>query len=108
MEEKLIAIYPILFESHQYKIGDELPASNHDMVKIWLESGVAEWRNSEETQDNFSEDVEKTEETQEDFIESVDIIENEKEDKIDEKLATKDKQIKNQIGRRNNKNGNDV
>lgn len=38
---RLIAQYPILFESKQYKVGDELPASNQEMVNAWLEAGTA-------------------------------------------------------------------
>lgn len=43
MEKKLIAIYPILYRAHQYKVGDELPTQDAEMVKAWLEAHTAEW-----------------------------------------------------------------
>lgn len=39
----LIAIYPILYHSHQYKIGNTLPANDPEMVKAWLDAGTAKW-----------------------------------------------------------------
>ncbi len=44
----LVALYPILYHSHQYKIGDELPANDPEMVAAWLEAGTAEWTDGEE------------------------------------------------------------
>lgn len=41
---RLMALYPILFESHQYKVGDSLPASNKGMVQAWLDAGTAKWK----------------------------------------------------------------
>lgn len=41
---KLIALYPILFESHQYKIGEQLPTHNMDMVEAWVKSEAATWK----------------------------------------------------------------
>lgn len=49
MRKRLIALRHILFEAHQYKPGEELPAHNHDMVEAWLENGVAKWDGGEET-----------------------------------------------------------
>lgn len=43
MGKKLIAIYPILYRAHQYKVGDELPTQDAEMVKAWLEAHTAEW-----------------------------------------------------------------
>ena len=43
----LVAVYPILFQSHQYKVGDALPANYPDMVEAWLEAGTAVWRKTE-------------------------------------------------------------
>ena len=40
---KLIAIYPILYLSKQYDIGEELIANNPEMVRAWLDAGTAEW-----------------------------------------------------------------
>lgn len=48
MEKELIAIGYILFEAHQYKPGDVLPASNHEMVEAWIESKTAEWREKQD------------------------------------------------------------
>lgn len=42
--KKLFALYPILFESHQYKIGEQLPTHNIDMVNAWVESEAAIWK----------------------------------------------------------------
>lgn len=39
----LTAVYPILYLSHQYKVGDALPASDPDMVEAWLCAGTAVW-----------------------------------------------------------------
>ena len=33
----------ILYNSHQYKPGEQLPANNPDMMKAWLEAGTAAW-----------------------------------------------------------------
>lgn len=41
--KKLVAMYPILYQSRQYKVGEILPANNHDMVEAWLEAGTAKW-----------------------------------------------------------------
>lgn len=38
---KLIAIYPILYRSHQYEIGEELPADDSEMVQAWLDAKTA-------------------------------------------------------------------
>ena len=43
----LVAVYPILFQSHQYKVGDTLPANYPDMVDAWLEAGTAVWKTVE-------------------------------------------------------------
>lgn len=42
-EKKLTALAHILFESHQYKPGDELPTHNLVMNKAWVEAGTAAW-----------------------------------------------------------------
>ena len=39
----LTAVYPILYLSHQYKVGDRLPANNPEMVAAWIEAGTAAW-----------------------------------------------------------------
>lgn len=44
----LKAVYPILYHSHQYKVGDELPTNNPEMVSAWLEAGTAEYFPSDE------------------------------------------------------------
>lgn len=43
----LVAVYPILFLSHQYKVGDVLPTNYQDMVEAWLEAGTAVWKDAE-------------------------------------------------------------
>lgn len=39
----LTALYPILYLSHQYKVGDVLPANDLGMVEAWLQAGTAAW-----------------------------------------------------------------
>lgn len=43
----LVATYPILYLSHQYKVGDTLPANNPDMVEAWIAAGTAVWIDDE-------------------------------------------------------------
>lgn len=43
-ESMLIAIYPILYLSKQYAVGERLPASDHEMVNAWIEAGTASWQ----------------------------------------------------------------
>lgn len=38
---KLTAVYPILYHSHQYQVGDELPTNDPEMTALWLEAGTA-------------------------------------------------------------------
>lgn len=45
--KKLVAVYPILFLSHQYKVGDVLPVNYPDMVQAWLDAGTAVWKQTE-------------------------------------------------------------
>ncbi len=44
MLKGLFAVFPILYEAHQYKPGDRLPANNPKMTGLWVENGTAEWR----------------------------------------------------------------
>ena len=44
----LVAVYPILFQSHQYNVGDTLPANYPDMVEAWIEAGTAVWKGIED------------------------------------------------------------
>ena len=44
---RLIAVYPILYLAHQYKVGDELPTNDESMVNAWVSAGTAEWREGE-------------------------------------------------------------
>lgn len=37
----LTAVYPILYHSHQYQVGDELPTNDPEMTTLWLEAGTA-------------------------------------------------------------------
>lgn len=41
--KQLTAVYPILFESHQYSPGDILPTHNQEMNEAWVKSGTAAW-----------------------------------------------------------------
>lgn len=41
---KLVAIYPILYRSHQYEIGDTLPADDQSMVQAWIDAKTAMWQ----------------------------------------------------------------
>lgn len=45
----LIAVYPILYLAHQYKVGDELPTANAAMVEAWLAAGTAAWISEKST-----------------------------------------------------------
>lgn len=45
---KLIAIYPILYRSTQYKVGQSLPADDQEMIQAWIGAGTAEWREDSE------------------------------------------------------------
>lgn len=40
----LIATYPILYRSHQYGVGDSLPADDETMVQAWLDAKTAVWQ----------------------------------------------------------------
>ena len=40
----LIAVYPILYLAHQYKVGDELPTGDTAMVESWISAGTAAWQ----------------------------------------------------------------
>lgn len=44
----LTAVYPILYLSRQYKIGEELPANDPGMVEAWIEAGTAVWQPAKE------------------------------------------------------------
>lgn len=44
---KLVAIYPILYRSHQYEVGDSLPADDQSMVQAWLDAKTAMWQEEE-------------------------------------------------------------
>lgn len=53
---KLVAIYPILYRSHQYQVGEMLPADDQSMVQAWIEAKTAMWQN-EETQNGKAKPV---------------------------------------------------
>lgn len=46
---KLIATYPILYQSTQYEVGQSLPANDQSMVQAWLDAGTAKWQQEETT-----------------------------------------------------------
>ena len=39
----LTAVYPILYLSRQYKVGEALPANDPAMVEAWIAAGTAVW-----------------------------------------------------------------
>lgn len=41
---ELVATYPILYRSHQYEVGDSLPADDESMVQAWLDAKTAIWQ----------------------------------------------------------------
>ena len=41
--KKLIALYPILYQSKQYSIGEELPTNNNEMIEKWVKGSSAKW-----------------------------------------------------------------
>lgn len=43
-KKELVAVYPILFHSHQYEVGEILPTNYPDMVQAWLDAGTAVWK----------------------------------------------------------------
>lgn len=47
---KLIAKYPILYQSTQYQVGQSLPTNNQEMVQAWVDAGTAVWQEDGETQ----------------------------------------------------------
>lgn len=51
---RLIALYPILYLSKQYSVGDELPANDSKMLEAWLEAGTAKWQNEKTEDDTFA------------------------------------------------------
>jgi hypothetical protein len=44
---KLIATYPILYQSTQYEVGQTLPTHDTVMVQAWLDAGTAVWQEDE-------------------------------------------------------------
>ena len=42
-DKVLVAQVYILYLAHHYKPGEEIPASDTDMVKAWLEAGSVQW-----------------------------------------------------------------
>ena len=42
-DKVLVAQVYILYLAHHYKPGEEIPASDLDMVKAWLEAGSVQW-----------------------------------------------------------------
>lgn len=45
--KKLIAKVPILYKSHLYGVGEELPTNNPQMVKAWTEAETAVWKGTD-------------------------------------------------------------
>ena len=45
--ERLVARVPVLYLSRQYKVGDELPVGDADMVQAWLDAKSAVYASGE-------------------------------------------------------------
>lgn len=98
--DKLVAISPILFEAHLYKIGEELPASNHEMVKLWLDNGMAQWKNEakEKTESNIQtigdsvENAEENKEINDDNPDNGDKIESQYDENLDNDIENHNKE----------------
>lgn len=87
MKKKLIALYPILFEAKQYKIGDELPVNNNEMTEKWISAETAVWKEEEKSSDFSKEDYEKEiAELKEIHAKEIEKITAEKED-VESKLS---------------------
>lgn len=56
--KKLIALIAILYLSHQYKPGEELPANDPEMVKAWLDAKSAYWKEDQSDQEASTTDGE--------------------------------------------------
>lgn len=56
---KLIANNHILYLSHQYKPGDELPPNNQEMVDAWIEAKTAHWDgdSTEESPEDINDEI---------------------------------------------------
>lgn len=63
--KRLLAKCHILYHSHTYKKGEELPTGNLDDVKIWLDHKVAEWEKEEGQEESQEEEQEEQKEEQE-------------------------------------------
>lgn len=58
--KRLIAKRHILFDGKQFKLGEELPTYNSEMVERWLECGSAEFEQPEEKSSGETTTVEET------------------------------------------------
>lgn len=53
--KKLIAKVPILYKSHLYGVGEELPTNNPQMVEAWVEAETAVWKGTDPETENGTE-----------------------------------------------------
>ena len=60
----LIALYPVLHNTIMYKVGDELPTYDTEMVSLWLENNMAKKVDVEEdyVEVEHKEEIEPTKE----------------------------------------------
>lgn len=89
MAKKIIATYPILYESKMYEKGEPLPTNNHEMTKIWLDSGTAEWQDVNENIDSIKTN-EKSEELKSQALGDID---NKDDDKVDNSESNIDSNV---------------
>lgn len=44
----LIALRPVLYNAHQYDMGESLPVNDSEMVELWIAAGTAVWKDEAE------------------------------------------------------------
>lgn len=42
--DRLICIFPLLFQNTQFFPGDELPTNDMEYISAWVRNGTAEWK----------------------------------------------------------------
>ena len=90
--KRLLAKCPILYHSHTYQKGEELPTGNLDDVKIWLAHKVAEWEKEEGQEEGQEEQEEEQEEQKEEQEEQKEEQEEQEEKQEEVKEAHKNTQ----------------
>lgn len=70
MGRSLIALYPILYESKQYSIGENIPVNNNEIINEWIKAGAAKW-NDEESNDDLKAQIEEMKKSHTEEIEQL-------------------------------------